>query len=339
MRKKDISFAELLVCPDCHSHLIGGRSSFYCTVCKNKFSFIKGIPVILPANFKQSPDYFFKKSQIGFFDKWCSIKKRRKSTLTAFEKFFSAEVGNKKVNYSEEEMTKLVNLLPKNSWILELGCGAGEHSEFMAKIRNDINLVMIDISLKSILETKKRLSCSKLKGNYHFLVADAENLPFENNSFMGITAIMFFHHLFSLDKTFLEIKRVLKPEGKCLVIDLLSNNPLVIFSRKLFKRFPARIKQRFIDDYVLENGEIPDVKIHSLKELKKSINNSGFKIWREVSYDLFLIIFSGLGVAFPFLKPLFTEKILNLLYNLEKDLLRKRFFNNFAGARTLWLSH
>jgi len=332
-------FLKSLVCPACKIPLVKKDSFLFCSSCRTKYLKEKGIPILLPNNFKDNNDFLFKKTQIIFFDKWCSIKKKKKSTFTAFEKFFSTEVGNKKINYSEIEMREMVNSLPKNPWVLELGCGAGEHSEFIAKLRKDINLVMIDISLNSILETKKRLENTKLKGNYYYLVADAEKLPFMANSFSGIIAVMFFHHVFSLDRCFSQIKRVLKPAGLCLFVDLLYDNPLVVSSRRIFHRLPSWVKQRFIDDYMLENGEIPDVKIHRIKEIRTAIKKERLKIIKEEPHDLFLFIFGAIGIGFPIFKSLLSEKVLNFFYNMEKRMLKSTFFSNFAGARILWLSH
>lgn len=330
---------QILACPNCQKNLLSKGKYFFCEKCGAEYNVNDDIVNLLPSNFQLKKDYFFKMSQIDFFDRWCSIKKEKKSTSLSKERFFSPEVGHKKIKYSEEEMTKLISLLPKDSWVLELGCGAGEHSEFIAKIRNDINLVMIDISLKSVLETKKRLQESKRKGNFYFLVADAENLPFRENTFSGIIAVMFFHHLSSLEKCFECIRQTLRLGGVCLVIDLLSDNPLMILSRKIFHLFPSKIKQRFIGDYVLENGNAPEVEIHRLKEFKDVIFKENLKIIKEEPYDLFLHIFIDLGIAFPSLKILMTEKVLDFLYNIERKMLKNRFISNFAGTRTLWLSH
>jgi len=337
-KRETTGIDDILVCPGCHGPLSKNKNCFFCSSCNKKYDFQEGIPILLPDSFRDSPDFSFKKSQIGFFDEWSqNIKKSRLST-SSFEKFFSTEVGKKKFNYSERGMTKIIRGLPKNSWILELGCGAGEHSVFLAKLRKDVNLVMIDISLNSVLETKKKFIELRLKGKHYFLVADTENLPFKEKTLSGIIAVMFFHHLFSLEKSFSEIKRILKTKGVCLIVDLVSDNPLITYPRKLFKLFPESIKQRFTDDYVLKNGKVPDIKLHNSKEFERVIEDNKLKVVKEDRYDLFLHIFSDLGVAFPQLKIFMSEKILNFLYSIEKKMLKSRFFSNFAGTRILWLS-
>lgn len=337
-KKKAIGIDDILVCPNCHGSLSKNKNCFFCSSCNKKYDFQEGIPILLPDNFRDSPDFSFKKSQIGFFDEWSQNIKKSIPSTSSFEKFFSTEVGKKKFNYSEREMTKVIGELPKNSWILELGCGAGEHSVFLAKLRKDVNLVMIDISLNSVLETKKKFSELKLEGKHYFLVADTESLPFKEKTLSGIIAVMFFHHLFSLKKSFSEIKRTLKTKGVCLVVDLVSDNPLITYPRKLFKLFPEKVKQRFTDDYVLKNGKIPDIKLHSSKEFEKVIEDNKLKVVREDRYDLFLHIFADLGMALPQSRILMTEKVLDFLYNMEKKMLKSRFISNFAGTRTIWLS-
>ncbi len=168
---------KILICPDCHSQLADNNLFLLCKYCKRKFPKVEGIPIILPKNFENSEDYLFKKNQIDFFDQWSIVRKKKSCGETAFKNFFSSKVGNQKLKHSEEEIGEIIRLLPKNSWVLELGCGDGEHSEFIASIRDDINLVMIDISYQSVFETRNRLRESNMKGNYYYLVSDVEKLP------------------------------------------------------------------------------------------------------------------------------------------------------------------
>jgi ubiquinone/menaquinone biosynthesis C-methylase UbiE/uncharacterized protein YbaR (Trm112 family) len=331
-------FLKILVCPDCQRSLRRLDSFFFCPKCKTKFPVHFGIPVLLPKDFQKNQDFSFKKAQIEFFDNWSSSERGTKKPESGFEKFFSSKVGYKKINYSEKAIASTIERLPKNSYVLELGCGAGEHTAFMAKLRDDINFVAIDISLKSVLETKKRIKGQKIKSKINFLVADAEKLPFKHNIFSAILAVMFFHHLGSVKESLKEAKRTLSSQGVCLLVDFSANNPLVTIPRKIFPLFPSFLKRKFQNDYLLED-KIPQVRIRRLEEFKNEIINLNLKIIREEKHELFVFGLYPLGTIFPFLKRMLSENILNLFYNLEGKLLKNRFISRFAGAFVLWISH
>jgi len=61
---------------------------------------------------------------------------------------------------------------------------------------------------------------------------DAENLSFPDNTFDVIYAAGCLHHV-DLDRTFKELHRVLKPEGRIMCNEALAHNPVFHLYRKL----------------------------------------------------------------------------------------------------------
>lgn len=334
-------FLAILACPYCHTSLKKSGKHLLCLNqdCKKRFSVQQGVPILLSQGLRNLPDSSFKKAQLKFFDKWSS-KSRGKTGLkeTSFSRFFSPVVGEKKINYAEKAMRQLLKKIPKNSWVLELGCGAGEHTAFLAKIREDFHLVALDLSLKSLLETKARLKKEKIKSQISFVVADVEALPLKEKAFAGIVGVMLFHHLAHLRKTIGEIKRTLHTKGIALIVDITANNPFIVLPRKIFPYLPYHFKKRFKKDYLLESGEAPQVSPHKIGKIKQRVKKANLKIIKEEPHDLFLIALDPLGRAFPCLQYFFPESILNFLYNIEKRLLKKHFLQRFAGAIVLWVS-
>ncbi len=105
-----------------------------------------------------------------------------------------------------------------NDQILDLGCGTGEFSVFFPPEK----YIGIDIDLENI-----KYASSHYKGN--FLVADAKNMLFPDNSFSNVLVIGVFHHLSDQDCQLVlaEIKRVLKPQGRLLIMeDTIDKNML-----------------------------------------------------------------------------------------------------------------
>mgnify|MGYP000271213644 CR=1 FL=1 len=109
---------------------------------------------------------------------------------------------------TNEAVPKLVEMgdIDTGSNVLEIGSGPGN----VAKQLNDLgaNVKGIDFS-----ETMVSVA-NQLYPHITFDVANAENIPFENNSFDCVVANFVVHHLARPVDVFKEINRVLKPGGK-----------------------------------------------------------------------------------------------------------------------------
>ncbi len=100
--------------------------------------------------------------------------------------------------------------LPENSHILEIGAGTGANFKFYPKSKR---AVASEISTK-MLEFARR------KTNDICLVqADAENLPFSENLFDAAFATLVFCSIPKPEKAFAELKRVVKPNGKIILLE------------------------------------------------------------------------------------------------------------------------
>jgi len=94
--------------------------------------------------------------------------------------------------------------------VLEIGCGTGRYAKFFKKDA----YIGVDI-------TPKFINYAKRKSNYDFRIMDIRKLSFKNGSFDKVFSIGVLHHLNERDllKTLQEVKRVLKPGGKLLVME------------------------------------------------------------------------------------------------------------------------
>lgn len=330
----------ILVCPNCHCRLVFRDKKFLCPDCKEKFSSQNGIFSFLPENFKSEGDFKFKEAQIKFFEEWSDRKRTNcKFKKNSFESFFFSDGKGARINYSKTEIEKMITQLPVGAIVLELGCGAGEHTAFMAKLREDIHLIAIDISPKSVLETRERIKTDKkVKCKMTFLVADAETLPFKDRSIDSVMAVMFYHHVANPQKSVMEIKRIMSSRGFALIVDMISNNPLNTLPRKIFPYFPTYIKKRLSNDYLLKNCDIPLVSLHSSSEIKRIIKQSKLKVISENRYDLFVFFIYHLAIIFPIIKKVFPRSFLEKIYFFENNLLKKKVFNNFAATVSLCIS-
>lgn len=99
--------------------------------------------------------------------------------------------------------------------ILDLGCGLGRHSVFLAK--NGFDVVGVDIS-KSALMIAKKWICKERLENVALLRANMTALPFKDSYFHMVISVSVIHHALKSDieKAIAEIHRVLKKNGLLL---------------------------------------------------------------------------------------------------------------------------
>jgi len=104
--------------------------------------------------------------------------------------------------------------------ILDLGCGTGKHSIFLAQ--KGFSVYATDISLTGIDIAKKKAGSLNIN-NIHFKQHDMRSIPFSNNFFNAVICIWTIYHgkLDEIRKTVNEIWRVLKPNGM-VITDFLS---------------------------------------------------------------------------------------------------------------------
>lgn len=98
--------------------------------------------------------------------------------------------------------------------VLEIGCGLGTDGAQFAEA--GANYTGIDLTNAAIELARKRFELSDLPGE--FLVADAENLDFADDSFDLVYSHGVLHHTPDTALAVREIYRVLKPGGRAIVM-------------------------------------------------------------------------------------------------------------------------
>ena len=115
---------------------------------------------------------------------------------------------------------------------LEIGCGNGAVSLHFAKkyrskvIGTDVDPEQIALALEGVTDTP-------IIG---FLVADATNLPFEDNRFDVVMSFQVMHHISNWFDALKEIRRVLRPSGYFIYSDLVYPELVAKFGRFITNR-------------------------------------------------------------------------------------------------------
>lgn len=125
----------------------------------------------------------------------------------------------------EQLKQALAHLKPvAHSRVLDLGCGAGHASFAAAAMANEV--VAYDLSAE-MLDVVAGAARDRGLANVQTRQGAAESLPFEDASFCAVVSRMSAHHWRDVPAALREIRRVLKPNGKVVLIDIVgADDPL-----------------------------------------------------------------------------------------------------------------
>ena len=176
---------------------------------------------------------------------------------------------------------------------LDVGCGSGQSTFLVCDSYKKV--VGVDVSSTQIKQAKKQIKTEQAKSaraNVEFLVADAQNLPFESSSVDLLTCAMTWHWL-DTEKFYAEAKRILKPHG-CIAV----------YGHGVRVADNARIRKAFD----IFNGELfqfncfPEQNLHVLNNYKSvelpfmHTERIDFDLPQQVTIDQLLGFFSSVSM-------------------------------------------
>ena len=115
---------------------------------------------------------------------------------------------------------KVVAIVGENNpkQILDIATGTGDLAIMMTDLNPD-RVVGLDISAGMLEVGKQKINKANLSDTIEMLVGDSENMPFDDATFDAITVSFGVRNFANLDKGLTEIKRVLKPKGKLVILE------------------------------------------------------------------------------------------------------------------------
>ena len=117
-----------------------------------------------------------------------------------------------------KKVVAIVNEInPEN--ILDIATGTGDLAIMFAENTNANKIVGLDISEGMLNIGKQKVAGKNLQERVEMVVGDSEKLPFENNSFDAITVSFGVRNFETLETGLSEILRVLKPNGKFVILE------------------------------------------------------------------------------------------------------------------------
>lgn len=128
------------------------------------------------------------------------------------------------------EAIALRRLLPRRgSRVLELGAGAGRHSQ---RLVGYDRVVLLDYARSQLRQAQSRLGDLD---RYAYVVGDVYRLPFASGSFDGATMIRTLHHLADPDSALRQVRRILVSQAT-FVLEFANKRNLKAILRWLFRR-------------------------------------------------------------------------------------------------------
>jgi SAM-dependent methyltransferase len=136
---------------------------------------------------------------------------------------------------------------PRRPRILDVGCGAGTFwNENRDRLPNGMSLTLTDLSAGMLESARSTLGDIPIACN----VADAQSLPFANESFDLVIANHMLYHVPDTARAIREFRRVLMPGGRCIA----ATNGLEHMQELLALTGKGAAERPVMAHFSLENG-------------------------------------------------------------------------------------
>lgn len=151
---------------------------------------------------------------------------------------------------------------------LEVGPGPGYLGLDWLKNTDNTILEALEISPEMIKVAERNAAEYGLEHRVKYVIADANDMPFDDNTFDGVFTNGSLHEWAEPNKVFDEIHRVLKPRGRYLISDLRRDmNPLMKWLMKLYTKLRE-----------IRPGLISSINAaYTLEEIKMILEESNLK--------------------------------------------------------------
>ncbi|MCK7459744.1 bifunctional demethylmenaquinone methyltransferase/2-methoxy-6-polyprenyl-1,4-benzoquinol methylase UbiE [Idiomarina aminovorans] len=104
--------------------------------------------------------------------------------------------------------------------VLDIAGGTGDlTAQFSRRVGKEGDVVLADINDAMLKVGRDKLRDSGVVGNVRYVQADAEELPFDDNTFDVITIAFGLRNVTDKDKALRSMLRVLKPGGRVLILE------------------------------------------------------------------------------------------------------------------------
>ena len=148
-------------------------------------------------------------------------------------RFLSAGID---IRWRKQAIKQLLKLQPKT--LLDVATGTADVAILASGILKPDKITGIDISDGMLELGRKKIEKLGLQKTIELLNGDCETINFENDSFEAVTVAFGVRNFENLEKGLAEIKRVLKPGGKLVVLEFSKPKAAAVkFMYNLYMKF------------------------------------------------------------------------------------------------------
>jgi len=188
-----------------------------------------------------------------------------------FNHFFSFGVDF----YWRSKLVKKANV-SKEDVVLDVATGTGDVAFNLAPSVQHVTGLDIASEMIKIANQKKD---KKKFNNINFLVGDGENLPFDDNSFDVMTISFGFRNIANQEKALSEFNRVLKDNGKLLILEFSEPKSKFFgaiyrfYSYKVMPTIASLVTKKYAYEYLPESIDMFSTRL----EIKDKLKTAQFK--------------------------------------------------------------
>ncbi len=190
----------------------------------------------------------------------------------------------------------------ENLDVLEVGSGRGGGAEYVSRSFKPKSYTGIDLNKNAVKFCNKHYSLKELS----FTQANAQNLPYDENTFDVVINVESSHRYPNVDKFLKEVHRVLKPQGHFLFTDFREDHQIDRLHNQLCNSKMQIKKKEFITPYIIKALELD----HNRRQML--IKRLSPMIFRPIARD-----FAGLKGARMY-RWFKTGKLEYLTYVMQK---------------------
>lgn len=164
--------------------------------------------------------------------------------------------------------------------ILDLAGGTGDLAlAFSKKVGKEGRVILSDINSSMLGEGRKRMIAKGASNNMDFVIADAQCLPFADNSFDIITIAFGLRNVTDKDAALKSMYRVLKPGGRMLILEF--SRPQSALMRGLYDAYSfnviPKIGKLITGDSASYQYLVESIRMHPDQDsLKQQLDAAGF---------------------------------------------------------------
>jgi ubiquinone/menaquinone biosynthesis C-methylase UbiE len=230
------------------------------------------------------------------------MKNHQQQTIEQFTRQATtfAEAPEIKDEAALQLVTKFAGLTSDDD-VLDVACGPGILACACAKIARRVT--GIDIT-PAMIERAKELQAREKLENVTWHVGDVRSLPFPDDHFTAAMSRYAFHHIIDPLDVLLEMKRVCKPSGRIVVIDMAA---------------PSDSQQALALNEMERLRDLTHVRAHSADELAELFLTASLTEPEMTSYRLEFALETVLAGSFP------------LNGDEDKDRIRRQFEESISG--------